>query len=245
MQTRFCSIFHGASSARGLRCLITGLLTIATMSAQVGGSGAIQGTVTDPADAVIAGASVVATNAGTGIQTSRQTNAAGFFVLSPLQPGEYSVTVKADGFQTTTQQRLVVDALATVGLNLKLQVQTSNQAITVEAEATQLHTEDATLGASVGNEVYSALPLAMNGVPRDPTQFVNLVPGVNSAAVQVAGTNLASFNGGQTFQNETYLEGIPMTSAGTQGDTRYISFGVSVEAVEQFQVETSGAKAQF
>src|SRR6185369_3785590 len=131
MQTRFCSIFHGASSARGLRCLITGLLTIATMSAQVGGSGAIQGTVTDPADAVIAGASVVATNAGTGIQTSRQTNAAGFFVLSPLQPGEYSVTVKADGFQTTTQQRLVVDALATVGLNLKLQVQTSNQAITV------------------------------------------------------------------------------------------------------------------
>ena len=36
-----------------------------------------------------------------------------------------------------------------------------------------------------------------------------------------------------------------MTSAGTQGDTRYLSFGVSVEAVEQFQVETSGAKAQF
>jgi hypothetical protein len=166
-------------------------------------------------------------------------------VLSPLQPGAYSVTIKADGFQTTTQRRVIVDALSTVGLNVELVVGASSQSVTVESAAPALRTEDATLGATVGNEVYSALPLAMNGVSRDPTQFVYLVPGVNSPGNQVSGTNLASFNGGQTFQNEVYLEGLPLTSPGTQGDTRYLSFGVSVEAVEQFQVETSGAKAQF
>ena len=36
-----------------------------------------------------------------------------------------------------------------------------------------------------------------------------------------------------------------MTSAGTESDTRNLAFGVSVEAVEQFQVETSGAKAMY
>src|SRR5450432_3054060 len=221
------------------------LLLAATATAQVGGSGTIQGTVVDPSGAVVAGATVTAKNAETGIQTTRQTTDAGFFVIAPLQPGEYTVTITAPGFQTVTQKNMVLSALATLGWNAKLELGTASQSITVETAPSQLHTEDATLGASMGNEVYASLPLAMNGVPRDPTQFVNLVPGVNSGVTQVAGTNFASFNGGQTYQNETYLEGIPLTSAGTGGDTRYLSFGVSVEAVEQFQVETSGAKAQF
>jgi len=212
---------------------------------QVGGSGTIQGTVTDPSGAVVPNASVTALNEGTGISTTRQTTDAGFFVLSPLQPGLYTVTVKAQGFQTATQEHIALEALATVGVNPKLTVGAGTQSITIEATGAALKTEDATLGASMRNEVYAALPLAMNGVPRDPTQFVNLVPGVNSGVTQVAGTNFASFNGGQTYQNEVYVEGIPLTSPGTNGDTRYLSFGISVEAVDQFQVETSGAKAQF
>ena len=95
------------------------------------------------------------------------------------------------------------------------------------------------------NELYAALPLAMNGVPRDPTQFIALVPGVNNASTQAAGPTTAAFNGGQTYQNEVYLEGMPLTSAGTEGDTRYLAFAVSVDAVDQFQVETNGAKAQY
>src|SRR5258706_13411952 len=80
--------------------------------AQVGGSGTIQGTVTDPSGAVIVGAAVTARNNATGIETSRKITEAGFFVLSPLQAGEYSVTVKAEGFQTVVQPQMVVDALA-------------------------------------------------------------------------------------------------------------------------------------
>ena len=95
-----------------IRCtLLTAILTTMSGFAQVGGSGTIQGTIKDPSDAVLAGASVTATNIGTGIPTSRETNAAGFFVIAPLQAGEYSVTIKAAGFQTVTQQRVVVDAL--------------------------------------------------------------------------------------------------------------------------------------
>ena len=68
---------------------------------------------------------------------------------------------------------------------------------------------------------------------------------MNNYSTQAAGPSTGSFNGGQTYQNEVYIEGLPLTSAGTESDTRNLAFGVSVEAVEQFQVETTGAKAMY
>jgi len=123
-------------------CLLAALLAVAIATAQVGGSGTIQGTVTDPSGAVVAGATVTAANVETGVQTSRKTTEAGFFVLTPLQPGEYTVTVKAEGFQTLTQQHLVVIALGTVGLNPKLQLGTSSQSIVVTDAPPLLHTDE-------------------------------------------------------------------------------------------------------
>jgi hypothetical protein len=213
--------------------------------AQVAGSGSIEGTVVDPSGAAVAGATVTATNVATGVQTVRQTTNAGFFAISPLPPGQYRITVSASGFKTLTQESVTLEALATVGLNLKLELGMASQSITVESAPSMLKTDDATLGASMQNEVYDALPLAMNGVPRDPTQFVALVPGVNSYTTQVAGPSFGSFNGGQTYQNEVYVEGIPLTNAGTEADTRNLALGVSVEAVDQFQVETSNPKAMY
>ncbi|HEY3838922.1 MAG TPA: TonB-dependent receptor [Bryobacteraceae bacterium] len=226
-------------------CLVAILFAAGVSLAQIGGSGSIEGTVTDPSGAVIAGATVTATNVATSVQTTRQTTTAGLYVLTPLPPGEYSVSVSAPGFQGLNQAHINVNALETTSLNPKLQVGAATQSITVDAAPPMLRTDDATLGATMPNETYAALPLAMNGVPRDPTQFVNLVPGVNSGVTQVAGPSYASFNGGQTYQNEVYLEGLPLTSAGTEGDTRYLALGISVEAVDQFQVETNGAKAQY
>jgi hypothetical protein len=221
------------------------LLVAATMAAQVGGSGTIQGTVADPSGAIIPSVTVTATNVETGVQTSRNTNDAGFFALTPLQRGEYTIIAKAAGFQTLTQEHVKVIALETVGLNLKLELGTASQTITVETSPPRLHTDDATLGSTMESEIYAALPLPMNGVPRDPTQFVATAPGVNNASTQAAGPSTAAFNGGQTYHNEVYLEGMPLTSAGTQGDTRYLAFAVSADAVEQFQVETNGTKAQY
>ena len=85
----------------------------------------------------------------------------------------------------------------------------------------------------------------MNASARDPSAFAGLVVGVNNYSTQPAGPSTGSFNGGQTYQNETYIEGLPLTNAGTESDTRNLAFGVSVEAVEQFQVETTGAKAMY
>jgi hypothetical protein len=221
------------------------LLAAAVAFAQGGGSGSIQGTLTDPSGAILPGVTITATNAATGVKTTRQSTGAGLYILSPLAPGEYSVTVSAPGFQTLTQEHIIVEALANVGLNLQLKIGSANEQITVASSTPMLHTEDVALGGSMQNRIYDALPLAMGGVPRDPTQFIALVPGVAAVVTQAAGPSYTSFNGAQNESAELYLEGVAMTFPNQQGDTRDLALGVSVEAVEQFQVETTGQKAQY
>src|SRR5215510_5659408 len=221
-----------------------------TSPAMPQGSGTIQGTVTDPTGAVIPQATINARNVATGVETSRNTNAAGLYVLSPLAPGEYTVKVAAVGFQTVTREHIVVEALATIGLNIEMKVGSASEQVTVEAEAPTLHTEDVALGQTMQNNVYNSLPLAMGGgfgggVPRDPTQFIALAPGVAAVVTQSAGPSYTSFNGAQQETNGLYLEGMTLTFANQQGDTRPLALGVSVEAIEQFQVEVNGQKAQY
>jgi Carboxypeptidase regulatory-like domain/TonB dependent receptor len=220
-------------------------LFAATAFAQVGGTGSIQGTITDPTGATVAGAAVTATNVATGVETARKTADSGAYLIPLLPAGEYTVTVKAAGFQTLTRTHVIVDALDTVGLNAQLQLGEATQSVTIDAEVSILKADDVALGSSMENQVYDALPLAMNGSARDPSAFAGLALGVSSYSTQAAGPSTGSFNGGQTYQNEVYIEGLPLTSAGTESDTRNLAFGVSVEAVEQFQVEASGAKAMY
>jgi hypothetical protein len=188
---------------------------------------------------------VTATNVATGVETSRKTTDAGFFVLPLLPAGEYRVKVSATGFQVLTQEHILLDALQTLGLSLQLQLGAANETVTVSSAPSVLKTDDVALGSSMQNNVYDALPLAMNGSARDPSAFAGLAIGVSTYSTQPAGPSTGSFNGGQTYQNEVYIEGLPLTSAGTESDTRNLAFGVSVEAVDQFQVETSGAKAMY
>jgi hypothetical protein len=222
------------------------LFAASTAFAQTGGTGSIQGTVTDPSGAVVSGAEVDATNNATGVKTGSVTTDTGFFVIPLLQPGNYAVTVTASGFATLKQEHVIVDALQTVTLNPKLTIGAGTQSITVSSEPTMLQADTVALGASMENQVYDSLPLAMvNNQARDPAFFASLTPGVTATSFQPTGTDLNSFNGGQQFQNEIYVEGLPISSAGTGGDTRNVSFGMSVEAIEQFQVQTTGSEAMY
>ena len=216
------------------------LLAPSVSNAQIGGSGSIQGTVLDSSKAALPGATVTATNSATGIETVRQTTTAGVYALMPLAPGEYRLTVSLEGFQTFVRDAIVVDGLTVVGLNVTLQVGAVKQEVVVTATAPPLATGDARLGQTLRNEVYTALPLVMNtGGPRDPTAFMFLMPGVQSVG------RWGNVMGGQDFTTDMYVEGIPITNAVVQGEGRNLSFGISVEAVDQFQVETSGTSVTF
>ena len=215
----------------------------APLAAQIAGSGSIEGVVSDSSGAVVPGATIVAANTATGVKTERQTTAAGRYSLSPLVPGEYTVTVSLSGFQTLTQQHVVVDALSVVGLNLTLQVGTSAQEITVSAAPPQLNTADASMGQTMRNETYTSLPLQMGNAPRDPTAFTQLMPGVTTSSA--TGNTSGNVLGAQDHSQEIYVEGLAVTNPVGQGETRTLGLGVSVEAVDQFQIETAGTAVMY
>jgi hypothetical protein len=225
------------------------LLFIASvpLAAQIGGSGSIQGVVSDESGAVIPAATVTATNVATGVRTTRQTTDAGFYNLSPLQAGEYTITISSSGFQTLVQEHVVVDALTQVGFNATMRIGTAAEQVTVTDTPPLLNTTDARMGQTMRREVYTALPLAMgaggsaNNIARDPTNFVTLLPGVTGFGGQTAGNVFGS----QTGSQEVYLEGLAMTNAVLQGETRPIAIGVSIEAIDQFQLETSGTAVMY
>ncbi len=220
-------------------------LIVATNLANAQSSGTIEGTVTDSSGAVIANATVSAQNVATAVETTRATNGAGLFVLV-LPPGDYNIHASAAGFQSVVHEKVTVDALAVVPLDLQLSVGAASTQVTVNGTAVSIQTEDTTLGTTVRNEVYAALPLAMNlGVPRDPTSFIGLAPGVAAVVLESAGPSFTSFNGGQQEVNGLYFEGLPISFPNQQGDTRPIALGVSVDAVNQFQVEINGEKAEY
>src|SRR5438270_2489709 len=224
---------------------LTFAFALPRLNAQMGGTGSIQGTITDPSGAAVPTATVTATNVATNAKTVQQTTETGFYSIAALPAGQYTVNVTATGFQSVTQEKVLVDALATITVNLSLQVGSVGETVTVSSAPPPLNTADATLGSNMRNELYTALPLAINGSPRDPTAFAALVPGIQGLGTQAAGTSFASFNGGQPYLNEVYIEGLPTTTAAVQGETRNLSLGVSVEAIEQFQVLTNNPPASY
>lgn len=213
-----------------------------SVSAQIGGQGAISGTVVDESGAAIPGATVSAKNVGTNSTTTRNASKAGYFVLSPIPPGEYTVTTTAPGFGSLTQDHVVVNALQTVGYNPKLTVGSVTESVTVTTAPPALETENATLGTTMEQKEYTNLPLIMNGAPRNPTSFVGLMPGVNGG---VGRSGEFNGSGSAGYLDEVYVDGIPLTAPVQQGDNRSVAYTVSPEAVEQFQVQTSGSPVEF
>ncbi len=232
-------------SGRLMVLVLCGLLSTTWAAAQIGGTGTIQGTVTDTTGAALPGATVTVTKISTNAVRKALTTSSGFYSVPALTAGTYKITVTARGFKTVTHPKVIVDAMAVVALNIALPVGAATSTVTVTTATPILQTQSATLGMTMRNNLYTALPLDMNGTARNPVSFVKLVPGVQATSQQSAGTQFASINGGQARQNGIYIEGLPTTDSAVQGETRFLSEEVSVEAVNQFQVLTNNAPAMY
>jgi hypothetical protein len=221
------------------------MLVFAAQLAFAQSSGSISGTVQDSSGAVIPNATVTARNLATGVSTTSTTNESGFYLMQ-LPAGSYKVEAGSTGFQSLVHDKITVDALASVPLDMTLSVGSETTQVEVSVSTDTIQTDNTTLGSTLRNEVYAALPLQMNqGVPRDPTSFVSLAPGVAAVVLQSAGPSYTSFNGGQQEVNGLYFEDLPISFPNQMGDTRPIALAVSVDAVNQFQVEINGEKAEY
>lgn len=231
-----------SSSLRHILCALCAaiaLLIVPSLRAQTAGEGSIQGTVTDPSGAVVPHATVKATNNATGAAVTRTTTSDGLYLVSPLLPGAYTVTADAPGFRNFRQENLVVSAMNTATLNIKLSVGAATQQVTVTSAPPALDTTDATLGATISSSVYLDLPILANNQQRDVTAMSNLLPGAQP------GARSSLFSGTASRVEEVYLDGIPLTTISQIGDNRPILNIVPAEAIDQINVVTSGASAEY
>jgi Carboxypeptidase regulatory-like domain len=142
-----------------------------------GQEGGISGTVTDPSGAVVPGAEVTVTDAGTGQSRSAITNPQGHYVIPALRPGDYSLRVDAPGFRKYSQSGIVLRADQRVTVNVALLVGETEATVTVDAGAQQVDTQTSTLTQVVDERRMVDLPL--NG--RNAAKLTLLVAGAVSA----------------------------------------------------------------
>jgi hypothetical protein len=236
-------------------CMVALFVTLfaASASAQLSGKGQITGTVTDKTGAVIPGADVTAINTATQIKVTAKTTAAGDYHFSALDAGVYTVTASAPGFQTLRQENIHVNTMESQVYNPALTVAGGKvEEITVTAEPPQLETSNATLGSTMEQETYSELPVMMGAYgqsdQRRATDFAFLMPGVqgnNTNGNATTNAGVVNGSGSRGAASAIYVDGLPFVRAGGNGDPRYVWTAISVDAIDQFQVQTTGYSALY
>jgi hypothetical protein len=202
--------------------------------------GGINGTVTDVSGAVVAGAQVTATDIATGIVHTTVSSSAGDFSFNDLPLDQYTLTVSAEGFQTTKIEQIPVSAGSIYTAPVHLGVAGSSVNIDVAASALTLDTTTPTQTTVVGNKAVEAVPL--NG--RDFTQLIALTPGFAGYSAGGAG----SLNGTRFDQINWQIDGIDNNDlwanipAVNQGGVLGIAgIVLPIDAIDQFSVQTQAA----
>lgn len=219
--------------------LLTGAMAFAQLQA-----GRIVGQVFDPQHAAVAGATITVTNSATNVSETVKADASGNYVVNPLDPGNYSVTVSAQGFETTVRNgiELTVGQAAEVDLNLKIGA--ANTKVEVTTEGPILETQSGSLNMTVTNTEVQSLPL--NG--RQFTQLAELSPGVaplaasgNTQNVRPENLNGNVFDGINGQESDFLLDGGDIT-AHHEGGTQIMT---SIDATQEYNVESSPYSAEY
>lgn len=197
--------------------------------------GSITGRVMDPQAAVIPGASVVVTNTGTNAVNRTTTNETGYFEVSLLNPGQYSVAVEAPGFRRALRGGLDVNVGSRLDLAFQLEVGEVTETIEVQAGAPLLDTVNASGGRVVDQRQMQGLPLGDLG----PFALAALTPGMSPTGAS-AERRVFDKGGSSNFRamggagrNEYSLDGASVT-----GTNRRVGYAPPPDVVEEFKLET-------
>lgn len=215
------------------------ILSISALFAQ-SDRGVITGTVSDSTGALIPGVRVVITNVNTGANYDTVTTGTGNYTLLSLPAGKYTMKVAHGGFSPYEQTNIQVQVAVTTRVEVALSVGAAAESIRVTAESTQLKTESAEQSATITSKQIAELPINFGigaGAIRNPLSFVQMTPGAT-----FNGWNNISINGGSN-NFKIMFEGQESDSARQTQVSDELQ--PSVEAIEQFTLQTSNFSAEF
>lgn len=227
--------------------LASALLCASTALAQ-SDRATVSGTVVDPSDAAVPGATVTITSVATSVASSTVTNREGAYLVVDLLPGEYRVSAEVDGF-TRAERTLRLEIGMRARIDIQLAVSGVAETATVTAAAPVVNTQNAVLGQVVHQNEIAKLPLAI----RNWDDLLALVPGVQgdryteeSGSTSAGRTGGVSIHGNRSLQNNFLLDGVDNNSISE--NVQELSTQVSrpsIDAITEFKVNTTPYAAEF
>jgi carboxypeptidase family protein/TonB-dependent receptor-like protein len=206
----------------------------------------LQGTVSDPSGAAIAGAALEILNVDTGAVRSLVTDGGGRWREPVLSSGDYQIRVTAPGFQTIIRKGIHLAVGQESVIDLQMELGQTQSEVRVTAEAPPINLVSGSVSGLVDQKQMRDLPL--NG--RSFQQLALLQPGVNAVTAggsdPVGGrTPKISMNGTRPEQSSFLLDGTDINDVynKTPGSVGGVLLGV--EAVLEFQVLTNSYSSEF
>ncbi len=223
----------------------TALLCICTLAAAFTARaqstyGSVIGTVKDSSGAVIGNANVTVTNTGENTSRSVKTNSNGDYQLLNTQPGQYKVTVTADGFTTFTATDLSLVARQILRVDATMQIGQMSQVVSVnDSEAGVVQTDSQVIQATFDPQKLLNLPanIRANG-NTSPYQLIQVLPGV-----QADDSGNFSIQGGIQSQTQYSVDGISITDV--TGNSPLTNAFPSSESIGEIKVQGVGNEAEY
>jgi len=220
-------------------------------------SASVSGRVTDQDNLVMPDVEVEIKNADTGLSYTTKTNTDGFYSFPILSPGNYLMNVHRQQFRSVSVTGIVLHVQDSVSRNFVLQVGSADVSITVTADSLNVSTTDASVSTVIDRNFVSSLPL--NG--RSFNTLLQLTPGVVIAPMPSSFQNgQFSIAGQRTDANNFSVDGVSanfgaastagMGQSGTGTAQAFSALGgtsslVSVDALQEFRIETSSFAPEF
>lgn len=208
----------------------------------------ILGIVKDSSGAVVAGAQVTITRVATGIRLSKQTDQNGEYAFPLLEIGQYTVHAEKTGFRAQTVTELRLETQQKARVDFTLTVGNVTESVEVVASGAVLETENSTVGQVIENKRIADLPL--NG--RNLIHLAAMVPGVQYGSRSGRADGQGGFpipgggmsviaNGQREVHQSITLDGVESIAP----LYNISSFTPSIDAVEEFKVQTGSYSAEF
>lgn len=217
---------------------LLGCVILPQLSAQLQNA-RIEGTVSDSSGAVIPGSKLSLVNTKTQVRLEAESDASGFFVFPSLPPGLYTLSAEANGFRKGT----VANIELTLGVNLRqdirLEVGTLVDNITVEASAVRVQVGEATIQRAVTLRDIDTLPQ----LARNPIALATYQPGVQ-LGTSPNDPSFARVNGSRQGSNNNTLDGIDVNDAVLPRLGLTLN-ATNTDSIEEFRIITNGAKAEY
>lgn len=225
----------------GLACASL-LLLCANLFAQKDSS-SVSGTILDSSGAIIQSASITIRNLDTNFEQTTQSNATGEYVLTPLHPGRYRLTVIASGFVQSTFESVLLDVDQRLRIDVTLTIASAQQRVAVSDVPPPLNTEDMTVGQVIRTRQIEDMPL--NG--RNFQQLASLAPGaVPSYGARDSGQGGVSLSGTRSFDNSFLLDGVNNSTNTAEMPTRVnLTVSPNLDAIAEFKIQSGTYDAQY